>query len=131
MTAVLRLLGILTQKQVKHLMSMHIRINTYTHCVCTQESSQTPFAILDGEISTVRIVCTRLGAVIFVVDGYNKNHNYLNTQHICIQNVIQFYCLPQALSVGSHLTEGTQRLDEPVSNTTVKGCGGVPMVMSP
>ena len=58
-------------------------MDTYTHCVCTQESSQTAFAILDGEISTIRIVCTRLGAVILAVDGYNKNHNYLNMHIEC------------------------------------------------
>ena len=39
--------------------------------------------------------------------------------------------LLQAISRIEHLEEGTHRLEEPVSNTTVKGCGGVPMPMVP
>lgn len=37
----------------------------------------------------------------------------------------------QAMSSILHLAEGTHRLEEPVSKTTVKHCGGVPMPISP
>lgn len=35
------------------------------------------------------------------------------------------------MSVMEQWTEGTHRLDEPVSNTTVKVCGGVPKEIAP
>jgi hypothetical protein len=37
----------------------------------------------------------------------------------------------QATGGWARTEEGTQRLLEPVSNTTLNGCGGVPMVMGP
>lgn len=37
----------------------------------------------------------------------------------------------QAMSSREQWTEGTHRLEEPVSNTTVKGWGGVPRAISP
>ena len=39
--------------------------------------------------------------------------------------------LLQALSLGEHLEEGTQRLEEPVSKMTVNSWDGVPIVMLP
>lgn len=39
--------------------------------------------------------------------------------------------LLHALSDGKHFTEGTHRFDDPVSNTTVKYCPGVPMYITP
>lgn len=39
--------------------------------------------------------------------------------------------LQQATSDQGHFLEGTQRLEEPVSKTTLNGCPGVPIVMSP
>ena len=39
--------------------------------------------------------------------------------------------VPQALSEAGHSDDGTHRLDDPVSKSTEKFCGGVPMVMLP
>jgi hypothetical protein len=35
------------------------------------------------------------------------------------------------MSSNEHLLDGTHKLLEPVSNTTLKGCGGVPIWMGP
>lgn len=37
----------------------------------------------------------------------------------------------QAMSKKEQWTEGTQRLEEPVSNSTVKSWGGVPILITP
>lgn len=37
----------------------------------------------------------------------------------------------QARSKKEQWTEGTHRLEDPVSNRTVKFCGGVPMLITP
>ena len=39
--------------------------------------------------------------------------------------------LRQAISVILHFLEGTHRLEDPVSNTTLNSCGGVPIPMVP
>ena len=39
--------------------------------------------------------------------------------------------LLQAISQIGHCTDGTQRLLEPVSNITLKVCGGVPISIGP
>lgn len=39
--------------------------------------------------------------------------------------------LQQAMSSSLQWIDGTHRLEEPVSKTTVKHCGGVPMPISP
>lgn len=43
----------------------------------------------------------------------------------CFQN------LPQALNNGGHWWDGTQRLADPVSKTTLKTWAGVPILISP
>ena len=42
-----------------------------------------------------------------------------------------FLCSLHARSPALHILEGTHRFDEPVSNTTLNDCAGVPMVMGP
>ena len=44
---------------------------------------------------------------------------------------VRLQCLLQAISRREQCLEGTQRLEDPVSNTTSNFCGGVPMVMGP
>lgn len=39
--------------------------------------------------------------------------------------------LQQAISVFAHLLDGTHKLDDPVSNITVNGCGGLPIPIGP
>lgn len=40
-------------------------------------------------------------------------------------------CRRHAILVSEHFFEGTHKFEDPVSNTTLKLCGGVPMLIAP
>jgi hypothetical protein len=56
---------------------------------------------------------------------------FVKTINALKKKVTQNMYLQHATLVQEHFLEGTQRLEEPVSKTTLNSCGGVPIVIGP
>ena len=95
------------------------------------DTAQLSCSISDGEFLSVSNVRRRRATVVLVVEFYF----YMNTSIVMSEqsnsdHQTQVYVLHATFPL-AQLTEGTHRLEDPVSKMTVKFCGGVPKLIGP
>lgn len=109
--------------------------NTYMQDITRNDALHIACAVCNIKCALLASVRGRRGRIVVsmhsCLDGKYHNSNHVPFSTIAMHKKWMAMGLRQALLLVSQLDDGTQRFDEPVSNTTVNGCGGVPSPIPP